>query len=142
MEHMDQLLQIFGLLAFVTVVGVIYYRIFYRDELQKSKTMTEKATAVITTPQFDHRTLDDIKKSVYSTSYEFTVDGEVYWGYGKIMNPFRIFKKITIYYNPEDPKKNMTQFERHRSSGALVVHGMLVAIFVIFALPISLIYLL
>ena len=69
--------------------------------------------------------------------YTFTVDDRTYTGYGRYSKvEYDLFRKITVFYDPENPSKNCTSFDRAQRGTAgpvlwfCVILGMLALIYI------------
>lgn len=64
--------------------------------------------------------------------YEFTVDGYKYTGVGEVYF-LNSYKKVKIWYDPENPNHNCTAFEKNRAYGVhvLIGYAAVIAFFVI-----------
>ena len=66
--------------------------------------------------------------------YKFTVDGKEYTGSGRCNQAeYELLRKITVFYNPEDPRENRTSLSRSHmgTAGAALWFWMIVGMLVI-----------
>lgn len=67
-------------------------------------------------------------------NYAFTVDGKEYTGGGRYNHAeYDLFRKVTVFYDPEDPSKNCTNLERAQkgTAGAIFWLGLTLVMLVL-----------
>ena len=134
-----------------TAISVFLNRAIHRDSLKKYRKMTKKATAEIMS--VDVRVYDNwetdpdtgqsrlVKEHRRYAHYEFTVDGQVYYGYGQIYAYGRK-KKTKVYYDPQSPAESVPAYEKAHSNGVEIIIGVIFALAVIIGLPLLVMFLL
>lgn len=150
-QLIEQILFIFAGITLATALGCFVNRWIYRDKLKKYKTMTKKTTATITnidTQVYDYFDRDDntghtrIRKEYHCyAKYEFTIDNQVYYGFGQIYAYGRK-KKTKIYYNPLNPSENIPLYQKNHATGKAIIKSMIMALLLIFGLPLFFLFIL
>ena len=98
---------IMGIIA-VTLILPMYRQ--GKQTQDKKKRMRKKIKATATGID---RILSRKEEGELWINYVFTVDGKEYTGGGRYNHAeYDLFRKVTVYYNPENPAENCTNLER------------------------------
>ena len=88
----------------ITLILPMYKR--GKQTQNKKKRMRKKTKAQVT--DIDRRLMTRENGEVW-VKYVFTVDGKEYTGSGTyLLGEYQLFKKVKVYYNPDDPSENRT----------------------------------
>ena len=102
-----------------------------RNTDPKKKRMSRKIKAETT--KIDTRLRGKDGDEVW-VEYVFTVDGKEYKGSGTyLLAEYQLFKKVTVYYNPENPAENCTNLMRTNmgTAGGILWLGVIAVILVL-----------
>lgn len=110
---------ILKILPFAIITGILYWLLRKYLINKKVKEMDSTTYAKITKvnvhyyTERDHETNSDITTKSYSFTYEYSVDGVYYTGYGHSNSQKRERQKIKIYYNEMKPQESETAQEHN-----------------------------
>ncbi|MBO4685937.1 MAG: DUF3592 domain-containing protein [Lachnospiraceae bacterium] len=118
----------YGLRAFLWTVAVwaglslfagLCLRLLHLRRRAEMKRETVKTIAVIDNweNETDYDAAEHSSTTTTYVDYHFEHEGEVFHGYHEEIGPFTRGDRITIFYNPLNPRENMSQYNRNLVTG-------------------------